>query len=131
MYFIVYNDVYGISIESDWTYDETTYSAKGDDWYESDSVYFEDYYIDYGTLGLDDEAGRYWENITIEVSESSMPSSMTVGTIFTISSENWEDWSWVDLNDNGKPNRGFGIGILDGGYIYERKARISIELKGT
>ena len=64
MHFTAYNDVYGISIENDWTYDGTTYSAIGDDWWEHDSVYFEDYYIDYGTLA-DDEAGTYLSLIHI------------------------------------------------------------------
>ena len=39
MHYTAYNDDYGISIESDWTFDETSYSAKGDDWYESDSIF--------------------------------------------------------------------------------------------
>ena len=129
MHFTAYNDVYGISIDSDWTYDETTYSAIGDDWYESESVYFEDYYIDYGTLA-DDEAGRYWENFTIEVSESSTPSSMTVGTIFTISSENWEDWSWVDLNDNGSRVEDSGSEYWMEDTSFEGMQELSIEFQG-
>ena len=129
MHFTAYNDVYGISIDSDWTYDETTHSAIGDDWYESESVYFEDYYIDYGTLA-DDEAGRYWENITIEVSESSTPSSMTVGTIFTISSENWEDWSWVDLNDNGSRVEDSGSEYWMEDTSLEGMQELSIEFEG-
>ena len=129
MHFTAYNDVYGISIDSDWTYDDTTYSAIGDDWYEIESVYFEDYYIDYGTLA-DDEAGRYWENITIEVSESSTPSSMTVGTIFTISSENREDWSWVDLNDNGSRVEDSGSEYWMEDTSLEGMQELSIEFEG-
>ncbi|MEL0267651.1 MAG: hypothetical protein VXA14_00920, partial [Euryarchaeota archaeon] len=130
IHFTAYNDVYGISVESDWTVDETTYSAIGADWYESDSVYLDDYYIDYGTLGLDDEAGRLWENITVEVSESSRPSSMTVGTIFTITSENWEDWSLVDLNDNGSRTEDSGSEYWMEDTSYEGIQELSIEFQG-
>ena len=130
IHFTAYNDVYGISVESDWTVDETTYSAIGADWYESDSVFFDDYYIDYGTLGLDDEAGRLWENITVEVSESSRPSSMTVGPIFTITSENWEDWSWVDLNDNGSRTEDSGSEYWMEDTSYEGMQELSIEFEG-
>ena len=124
-----YNDVYGISIENDYTYDVKTYTAIGDDWYERDSRYFEDYYIDYGTLA-DDEAGRYWENITTEVSETSTPSSMTVGTTFTVTSENWEDWSWVDLNDNGSRSEDSGSDYWMEDTSYEGLQELSIEFDG-
>ncbi|GIS41575.1 MAG: hypothetical protein Ct9H90mP14_0310 [Methanobacteriota archaeon] len=59
-----------------------------------------------------------------------MPSSMTVGTIFTISSENWEDWSWVDLNDNGSRTEDSGpnIGLED--TSYEGMQELSIDFEG-
>lgn len=100
MHFTAYADTYGISIENDMTEDMELRRAIGGDWRDMDYRYFEDYYIDWGQFG-DDESGRYWSNESTEWWESGAPSSMSVGSSFTEASENWQDWSWVDLADNG------------------------------
>ena len=99
-HFTAYADSYGITLESDFTQDSTMRRAASGDWRDMEYAYYDDYYIDMGTWGDDDE-GETWENSSTEWWETGSPTSATVGTSFTEASENWEDWTYVDLKANG------------------------------
>ncbi len=129
MHFTAYADAYGISIENDFTEDMELRRAIGGDWREMDYRYFEDYYIDMGTWGDDDE-GRFWRNETSEWWETGASSSMTVGTQFTESSENWEDYTWVDLKDNGSREEGSGSDHWFENISFEGIQELSLEFDG-
>ena len=129
MHFTAYADAYGISIENDWTRDMDLRRSIGGDWIDYDDRYYEDYYIDWGQFD-DDEVGQYWANTSAEWWESGRPSSMSVGTTFTETSENWEDWSWVDLADNGSREEDSGSEYWFEDISYEGIQEISMEFDG-
>ena len=106
-HFTAYADSYGITLESDFTQDSTMRRAASGDWRDMEYAYYDDYYIDMGTWGDDDE-GETWENSSTEWWETGSPTSATVGTSFTEASENWEDWTYVDLKANGSRTDEYG-----------------------
>ena len=129
LHFTAYADAYGISLESDYEVDVTVRRAIGDDWRDMENLYYEDYYFDMGSWG-DDEAGQIWENTTTEWWETGSPTSMTVGTSFTETSENWEEWTYVDLADNGSRTEDSGSEHWFEDISFEGLQELSMQFEG-
>jgi len=94
------NTTYSVRFDIDYLVNQSLYRAFSGDWREIVEEYYEDSVYDFGMLG-GREAVEIWENITTTFWEIGAQDILRTGDSFIIQSENWENSTYVEIDENG------------------------------